>query len=81
MRDILLIKGGPQVVEFDDSGPSIKLATGEVHDANIIIAVDGKESVPYLSSILPLLTTLPHQASSRVPVNSSSVSTTNPNHQ
>jgi hypothetical protein len=31
-----------QVVEYDDTQPSIRLANGDVHTADIVIAVDGK---------------------------------------
>jgi len=36
---------GSNVVEFDDCTPSIKLANGEVHKADIIIAADGIKSL------------------------------------
>ena len=43
---------GCNVVEYDEYAPSIKLENGEVHHADVIIAADGKITIPLSSHTL-----------------------------
>lgn len=45
------IQMGSDVVSYDEDAPSITLASGEVHRADVVVAADGKPSSP---TVLPI---------------------------
>ena len=71
------------MVSYDDKAPSLTLATGEVHKADVIVAVDGEHITNQAPSPCPsiMIQADPiRQELSRLPASLFSATKTNPSH-